>query len=279
MIRLPVHDISSSLALYIDHKILSVGQAYTNHSSEFYRLNDKTFSSNSVYASPYKQFVYDYAVSGAQVPSGVYVNGNFINKGTTGLKIDYLNGRAIFNQNNNGFTVSGDYAVKDFNIYVNPVSNQELLFESKFELRPTFPQSLTGLNSNQAVAPAIFIENLSSSSEDLAFGGLDKCYYNYSCMILADSNYQLEGVANILMDLKRKHFCVLDETPINRFGDFKSGNYHYWDYVAAHSQYQAFISDVDFFKVIANTDNNILKKYKDLRLGYCEFEIEVHRYT
>ena len=47
------------------------------------------------YSSPHKQWVFDESVEGAQIPSGIYNNGEFIERGDNGLILDFDDGRVI----------------------------------------------------------------------------------------------------------------------------------------------------------------------------------------
>ena len=127
--------ISSSL-LWIDHTIASVGSGYTNHKSLFYDVGSQWYGYYA-YGLPYKQVLSDHSVqpnapTDPDIMTGIYVDGQFTTPGSNNLiDIDYSNGHVYFDADQAGKTLSGNYAVKDFNIYLTNKTDQDLLFETK----------------------------------------------------------------------------------------------------------------------------------------------------
>lgn len=277
MITSPLNDMYYSFCLFVDHQILQRGQAYTNHSSLLYPQIDPALPNKTIYASPFKQWNYDMSISGSNVPTGIYCNGIFYEKGVSGLSIDYMNGRVMFSggaayQNLN---ISGDYSVKSFNIYPTTKSNEELIYETKYELRPSYNKTLSGVGKNALVVPGIFITSINFGNEPFEFGGLAETTANIHCVILADSIDQLNAVGNIIMDQKSSYFPVLSKTPLNYYGDFKTGNYNYLEYIGnPTSSGLAYIADADFYKL---SDKNFSDKYPDLKFGMSDLEIKLVR--
>ena len=166
-------------------------------------------------------------------------------------------------------------SVKDFNIYPTTKSNEELIYETKYELRPSYNKTLSGVAKNSLVVPGIFITSINFSNEPFEFGGTMETTANVHCVILADSIDQLNAVGNILMDQKSSYFPVLSKTPLNYYGDFKSGNYNYLEYIGNPvSNGLAYIADADFYKI---SDKNFSDKYPDLKFGMSDFEIKLMR--
>jgi len=56
--------VMSSLLLFVDHEVTQQGDAYTNHQSNFFKI-DSLFSDYYVYATPFKQLVSDGGITGA----------------------------------------------------------------------------------------------------------------------------------------------------------------------------------------------------------------------
>lgn len=275
MITTHINDLYYSFCLFIDHQIQQKGEAFTNHSSSFYKMEDKSLSNYTVYASPFKQFVYDYSISGANIPSGVYINNVFCNKGVSGLKIDYLNGRVILSGGAayKNLNISGSYAVKDFNIYPTTQSDEELIFETKYELRPKYTKALSGIDKSALTVPGIFIVNLNTSLEPYSFGGLCETTINIHSVILSDSKDQLDAVGSLIVDEKYSSFPVFSKTPLNPFGDFKSGNYNYLSYISG-VEMLGYISDVDFYKL---SSKDFSDRYPDLKAGFCDIQVKLVR--
>ena len=215
----------SSLLLFIDHQVCGKGEAFTNHSSKFYASNSK-WDGYYAYTSPFKQLVADTSISGANQLSGVYINSTF----TTGSPVQSINhheGLVVFNSSQSS-TISGDYAVKDYNVYLTSKTEEELLFDTKFELRPKTTEVITGLQLNQQTYPAIFIKNEGGRNEPFAFGGEDMTHVNAGIIVLGDSAYSVDAVCSILKDSAREWVPIIErsELPFDAFGGSISG-YNY----------------------------------------------------
>jgi len=77
---------------------MTKGEAYSTKTTKLYNYTDIRLGDNkTVYGSPYKQWVYDNNITGATIPSGVTIDGAFTLTGTSGMAIDFDNGRLIFN--------------------------------------------------------------------------------------------------------------------------------------------------------------------------------------
>jgi hypothetical protein len=215
----------SSLLLFLDHQICEKGEAYTNHGSKFYSI-DSRWNGYYTYAAPFKQVVADQSITGANQLSGVYINNSF----TTGSPVQSINhheGLIIFDASQST-VISGNYAIKDYNIYLTSKTEEELLFETKFELRPKTTQSITGLQLNEQTYPAIFIRNEGGRNDPFAFGGEDMTHVNAGMVILGDSAYSVDAVCSILKDSSREWVPMIErsELPFDAFGGSTSG-YNY----------------------------------------------------
>ena len=122
------------------------------------------------------------------------------------MSIDFDNGRAILNSSfgMEKTTISGSYAVKDFNVYLTSKAEQELLFEDKIDLRPATTQTETGLAPNVSTYPAVFIKNNGGQNDPFAFGGEDVTKTNVRAIVLADSQFNLDALCSIFKDQGRK---------------------------------------------------------------------------
>lgn len=278
MLSSPLNDLYYSFCSFVDHQICQRGQAYTNFSSQYYNINDPVFPNLSVYSAPFKQIIFDTSISGANIPTGLYVNGNFTNKGVSGLTIDYLNNRAILSGGHNGAVISGNYAVKSYNIYPTTKSDEELIYETAFELRPSFVKPLTGISPLSLTVPGIFIVNSNFSNETYSFGGLVESTMNIHCILLSDSKDQLDALGSLLVDEKYSSFPVFSSnfTPLNFYGDYKTGlgPYNYLNYVNQFSENLGYIADADFYKL---SNRDFSNRYPDLRAAFCDFSIKYVR--
>ena len=273
-----IHNLVTSFTLWFDHTLLSKGKAFSNTSGRLYSMKDDEFAGYNVFGSPFKQWVYDSSISGANIPSGLYVNGNFKSRGTTGLALDFQNGRGIFDGGNSSWNVSGNFSVKDFNIYRTTRSDEELLFNNNYLLNPSFPQVSTGIPGDKIIAPAIFIKLSKFTNDAFSIGGLDESTANMRVVVLSDSEYSLDAVGSIFSDTRYNNFGVFPKTPLNEFGDVKSGLYNYNNYLTEYSNPSnlAYIADVDYSKLLTIGDK---KLDPNLDIGFLDFDIRFVRTT
>jgi len=277
MKRTFIDDFYSSFVLWFDHSLLSKGEAFSNQSALLEKTRDDNLSAYSVYGSQYKQWVYDESIQGVNIPSGVYVNNLFTSRGTSGLKVDYQNGRAIFNSSNPNWKVSGNFSAKDFNIYTTTKSDEELIFETNYIVNPSLKFMATGDLSNKIVAPCIFLKIKNMENEEFAFGGLNNSSLSARAIILGDSESAVNGVGNIFCDLQKTNFCLLNNaTPLNRFGDTKSG-YNYESLVQQNFSYDklAYVDEAYFSRL---NQAAVTNKFPDLYVGFIDFTLDFHRY-
>jgi hypothetical protein len=265
--------IIDSFGLWADHILCNKGRAFTNWSGLFYKeRNGKTDSLNT-YFSQFRQFVYDQSVSGANIPSGIYVNNNFVSRGTSGLAIDYDNGAVWFNGGaslSNLQNVSGNYAVKEFNIYLTSKSEGTLIYETKYEMKPKYLQASTGLAPNKYVAPCIFIINNESYNSPENLGGESyRKNVNIRAIVLSSDENDLINVASFFEDRAFSNFAILDSTPLNRLGDYQTGGYNYVQ--AVQGRPLAYIQNVYYTKFDPDAENSLSDA---LKVGFLEFEIE-----
>ena len=277
------NNLLSSFALWLDHTLLQKGQAYTNVSSYFYNTN-QVFTNYKVYAAPFKQFVYDTSVSGATVITGLYLSGNFITPGQGGFSgINYQDGYAYFSSNiiTTG-SISGTYAIKDFNIKMTSQSDEIILFETKYQIRPKFNQGYSGLSPEIETYPVIYIKNDGGQNNPFAFGGIADTRTRVRCFVISDSEFKLDAVKSILKDQKDGYIGLLTtgEMPFNSFGGLYNGNYNYISKVASkQGSNLIFIDRVDVSKININTLalTDLKKIGTHIFAGIIDFELSVVR--
>jgi len=271
MVISEINKVFDSFNLFLDHEILQKGQAYRNISSLFYQLDDDYFSNYSVYSAPFKQFVYDTSISGANIISGINTP-LFIEDKTSGINIDYWNGRVISSGAIN-IPISGNYSIKEFNLYPTEKSDEELLFETKYETNTYYPPT-GGLRADKVVAPCVFTNVTNMYNDAAEFGGADWTTIQIHALILADSKYKLDSIGNILIDTKYNNFCLVDGTPFNEFGGLKYP-FNYLNFIT-NSYDMACIDDVDFYKL---NDKEFTKRYNRIYVGFADFQIKLFRIT
>jgi hypothetical protein len=230
-----LNTLTSSFYLWLDHEILYRGEAFQNFSGKIYNSPDPTFSQNTIYGAPFKQWVLDTSIPNAVIASGFYSNGTFLPRGTSGAAIDFNRGRIIFNKNvpSNLQNLSAAYAFKEYNLYYTDEKEENLLFEKRYDPMPKVTRVTGALAWNDDPYPCIFFKNTSIENKPFAFGGEDNTMSSMRCIILAENIYSLDGAISIMVDSARKTFPLLsnDKLPYNIYGDLKSGisNYNYYD--------------------------------------------------
>lgn len=275
--------VMSSLLLFVDHEITQKGEAYTNHQSNFFKI-DSLFSDYYVYASPFKQLVSDVSVTGSSDPNlltGIYVNGDGpIGPGTSGLhSINHMQGQLYFTGGNAatdpmvGKTVSGRYAVKDFNVFLTSLPEEQLLFETKLVLNPKTSdiKLTTGVDPATQTYPAIFIKDNGGTNEEFALGGVDNTIINARAIVLADSLFNLDAACGILKDSVRKKMSIINQADLNlnALGGYTGVTYNYTG--VATGDY-CYIDDVRVSKNVANRGDfqnlnpNVFSAFVDFEL-------------
>lgn len=274
----------TSMLFWFDHTLLNKGEAFTNYGSYFYPL-DTLYYGYYTYGAPYKQMVIDESISGATIISGVYLNNNFITVGQSGLSgINSSQGQLYFSSqiSNPSTTLSGNYAVKDFNIYLTSETEEDLLFETQFQLNPKTSQNPTGLPINSETYPVIYLKYQGGSNEPLAFGGLDKTNINVRAIILSDNIFKLDAVTSIFRDTVRTLVPIIydNEMPFNSLGSCTGHCFNYNELV------QNKIVDSDYFYIdnvsVSKVDSRLTNSYNKLNpnvfTAFIDFELSKNRY-
>ena len=133
------HKLTTSFFLWFDNFLLTKGEAFSNKTGEFFYYDDTRLDSTyKAYGSPFKQWVTDSSVTGATVPSGVYIGGDFSGR-NNGVVIDFENGRALVSGSDEDLTITGEFSVKDFNVYMTNDTEEDLVVENKYTVNSRLP--------------------------------------------------------------------------------------------------------------------------------------------
>jgi len=286
--------VMSSLLLFVDHEVIQKGDAYTNTGSAFFKI-DSLFKNYYVYSSPFKQLVSDVGVTGASTPTvltGIYFSAPGTTDYTEGPmhvqsgtppwgfdSINHLQGQLYFTGDTDpvaGSGISGSYSVKDFNVFLTSMPEEQLLFETKLELNPRTKQTIsTGVDSNVQTYPAIFIKDNGGRNEEFAFGGVDDTIVNARAIVLADSMFSLDAVCGILKDTVRKNMPIVEQTGLNlnALGGFTGVNYNYTGTV---DEGYMFIDRVTVSKNIANR-GDFENLNPNVFSAFVDFELHAYR--
>ena len=273
------HRLTNSFFLWFDNYLLTKGQAYSNLTGTFFNYDDERFDSTyKVFGSAYKQWVNDSSISGANIPSGVYVNGVFSGRNEN-LILDFENGRVLSSELPANTAITGSFAVKDFNVYFSNETEEDLIIENKYDIN-----SRIILNDESYVmpydyvVPAIFLSVDSVQNKGFALGGMEETTVMAKAVVIAENNYQLDGVLSIFADSRNEVFrpIPMANHPMDEFGDLKSGKYSYIDLKNQFADNQNFyINNANTSKL---TDKSRKSLTSDIYVGFVDFEIQQHRY-
>lgn len=267
--------VMSSLLLFVDNAILTKGEAFTNHAGLFYPV-ENLYNNYYTYAAPFKQLVSDDSIAGATVMKTVYIDGAQTSIGNNGMHgINHFQGQVHFTSNKNSSVISGNYSVKDFNIYLTNDSEQKLLFETRHQLNPKYPQQLSGLAPDAQPFPAIFVKNMGGKNTPFALGGTDDTLTKARLVVLADSNYKCDAVCSILKDLHYRRIPIHTDLPFDAMGSYTGQNYNYLNLPQDSELGAPLIQDVRVSKMSMVGDFNRLNP--DVFSAFVDFDISTIR--
>ena len=277
------HNVINSFFLWFDNFLMTKGDAYKTYTTKLYNYEDlRLGGSKVVYGSPYKQWVYDKNITGATIPSGFTINNQFVPTGTSGMKIDFDNGRIIFNSGvSTSLNVTGTYSVKEVNSYITDQPEDNLIIENKFVTNSRFTVSENYIAPYNPVTPCIFASIETAHNTAFAFGGEDETKCIIKVVAFCENLYQLDGVLSVFGDSYNEIFSIIPMTghPLGEFNEMKTGTYptgyNYKNLSSAYNSQTLFISHVETSKI---RDSVIKELNPILHIGFLDFEIKTYRY-
>jgi hypothetical protein len=273
------HKLTTSFFLWFDNFLLKHGEAYTNTTGQFFYYDDSRLDSDyKAYGSPYKQWVTDSSITGATVPSGVFIDGSFSGR-SDGVVLDFDNGRALINNSVTGSSITGEFAVKDFSVYLTNDTEDDLIVENKYSINSRLPSGpLTYIDPYDDVVPAIFLSTAQSENEPFAFGGMQETKVQAKAVIIAEDTYQLDGVLSIFMDSIDETITPIpmSDYPITELGDLKGNTYSYTGTTNNHTgQINFYVDKVRTSKLSDRTRRELAN---ELYIGFIDFDLQQHRF-
>lgn len=265
--------LTSSFLLFLDNLILKKGEAHSPVSSSFYPISG-VYDGYYTYAAPYKQIVNDVSISGIQQLSGVYLNNTFIVPGQSGLvAINHQDGQVIFNSNKNAYTISGNYSIKDFNVYLTDKSEETILFTTKIENKNRKPQTLRGLGSDEITYPAVFVRFDNSMNDPFAFGGTDMTKVELRTIIMANSMFSLDAVCGILRDSAHDFFFLVKNSDLNMnaMSAYTGSSYNYSGVSTGEAIY---VADVGILRLKAISSADFVNLNPKVFSAFADFQLE-----
>lgn len=259
--------VMSSFFLWFDHKLLDKGEAFENVTGQFYNVSEEYYGYKS-YSSPYSQLVADASITGATIPTGLYVGeNNLVNVGqggATGLyNINYLDGKVYFSGEQTA-DITGSFAIKDFNVYLTNQPEEKILFETKYTERNKIDLTPTGLEADTRTYPVVYLKNMGTSNQPIAFGGQDLTTVNIRAVVLAQSQFELDAIGSIFRDTQKTLVPLFEESemPFNSFGGYKdAAQYNFTGVTASKgSTASCFLEEV----FVSNMDRAVSSKIRSL---------------
>ena len=246
--------IISSFLLFVDHTIQKYGLAYTNYSGLLYPVSSD-ITGRYAYVTPFKPICNDTSISGAQILSGLYVNGTYTPLGSGGLsEINHYKGVAYFNTPLSAATVvSGNYAIKDFNVVLSDQTDWQLLLKTTQNKDNSAPQTLTGLPLNTQSSPIIYVTIRGQENKPWAFYKTDESRVELRCVILSENQFQNVGICSILKNTFESHMPLLTTLPFNQMGATTGLVYNY-DTNTRDSRYYPWIAQARASNVLQKGD-------------------------
>jgi hypothetical protein len=273
------HKLTTSFFLWFDNFLLTKGEAFSNKTGDFfYYSDDRLDTTYKAYGSPYKQWVTDSSITGATVPSGVYIGGNFSGR-DDGVVLDFDNGRALVSGSSTDLTITGSFAVKDFNVYMTNDTEEDLVVENKYTVNSRLPSGpYTYISPYDDVVPAVFIASSDSTNSPFAFGGMQDTKVTMKAVVLAEDPYQLDGVLSIFMDSTEECINPIPMTgyPTTELGDLKNNTYNYVNKRNEYSDEIKFYINGVTTSRLSDRDRKSLAH--DLYVGFIDFDVQQHRY-
>lgn len=256
MIPQYTHDVLTSVVLWLDNRI-GMQHAYVNITGSLY-LQPVVRGQPYIYSSPYRSWVSDSCIDGANIPSGFYTSsGQFLQR-QSGIVIDFINGRVI-SQYNWGPTLSGEYARKEINVYNSSTSETQYVLEQVYGQNKNISYTLTGLKGRILAAPLIMVTDSRGSNRPFALGGMDNSKNTIGLVAITDSNYLQEGVNSILQDSADMTipFAPYSSSPWTISGDLKNPPWSYCSgiYDTYGCQNGLYVEDVYTYKISDATNN------------------------
>lgn len=272
------HTATNSFMLWFDNYLLKNGQAFSNKSSRLYNYKDDRLDPKYLaFGSPFKQWVTDSSIPNAIVPTGVSVDG-LIRGREDGVVFDFDNGRVLTSGIHGNAEISGQYSVKDFNVYFTNETEEDLVFSNKFIENHRITQNCKNpVVPYDYTIPCIFLSSSSIKNEPFAFGGEKKTTVLYNAVVFATDSYHLDGVLSIFADSLNECITTIpvSQHPITEMGDLKSGVYSYEDLKSANSSGpKMFVTDVDTSKLTNRAVKSILN---NLYVGFIDFQVSQSR--
>lgn len=272
------HKLATSYLLWFENYFLKKSEAYSIQTGTFINYADTRLPNGyNSFGTQTKQIIYDSSLPNVYIPSGVYVDSNFIEFDNENYFLDYDNARFIGNQIPTGALITGTYTSKEINIYYTNDTEEGIVLN----VQESIDKSVSNIHSNyydpyQQKIPAIYLSNQISQNKPFAFGGMNETLTQGKAVVMTYNSFELDTILSIFADSYNENipFVEFDSHPINEFGSTKTG---YFSYTDLQRQYpnQIFVKNVITTKMSDKMRQNLIKF---LYIGFVDFELSIFRY-
>ena len=262
--------ITTNLKWWLDWGFLNNGaygiHKYADPTSQLMLLHDNRYEDGRVWSGYGREWVWESGVvpaSGMEAPfrvSGVYIDGTFYPKDTTGMfshKIDYQNGRIIFNSpQTSGADVRAEYCSRYILVENadNPNCRQLMSWIDEDFTERQNPSSNT-LKDLQVWLPAVFIDVGATRQRGLQLGGGQIKTISIILYVFADSINDRDLLKNWLDYQGRSAFYLADlnqiDFPLNAYGEIVDGATNFVELAEDHPWKKIRLMDSSSSKVPA----------------------------
>jgi len=279
------NQVMSSLLLWFDNTILTKGEAFQNTTGQFYNVSAE-YAGLDTYSTSYSQIVADASVTGATIPTGLYVGSNLVNVGeggATGLySIDYNNGRSYWS-GTQGNDVTGSFAIKDFNTFLTNSTEDEILFQTQYTNRNKVSTVVpTGLEPGTKTYPVVYLKNDGSHNDPFAFGGQDNTIFRARAIVIADSQFEIDAIGSLFRDQIHSNIGLFTaaEMPFNQYGYYRNDTqFNYTGVVNGKGDAELmFLEEVNISRFDRVMENEVRKFNPNVYSTLIDFEINKVRF-
>ena len=277
------HNVTNSFFLWFDNTLMRKADAYQTYTTKLYNYSDARLgNAKVVYGSPYKQWAYDQSITGLTIPTGFLIDGAVVPTGTSGMFVDFENGRIIFNSGvSTGLNITGTHSVKEINTYITDQPEDNLIIEGKYITNSRFTVADTYVAPYNPVVPCAFISIENIDNNGFALGGEDETRIRMKAVVFAENLYQLDGILSVFADTYNTNFNIIPMVnhPLGEYNNLKTGLYPTgYDYINVNKQYtdnKCYIYDVTTSKI---KDDVIKELNPILHIGFIDWNIGNIRY-
>jgi len=271
------HKLATSFMLWFENFLFKKSEAYSIQTGKFFHyVDDRTPALFETYGSSFKQMMYDSSLSNVYIPTGLYINNNFIEFNNSNKIFDFENGRFISDQYATGALITGSFTIKDINIYYTNDTEEKIVINVQEKINQSVANKHEFYSPIEQKLPAIYLSNETMKNVPFAFGGMNETVTKAKAVVLANSSYDLDCILSIFGDSYTENipFCDLQSHPLNEMGNLKTGYYSYNDIKNKYLE-KIFVKDVNTSKLTDRVKQNLLK---DLYIGFIDFDLSSYRY-